>query len=50
MTRDSSNQEEPEPVVESFLSFLAQDMERHPEQIRPLDPDLMNRIDALVGT
>jgi len=38
-----------DPVMEAFLSFLAEDMVRHPEQIKPLDPALLARIDALVG-
>ena len=38
-----------DPVIESFLSFLAEDMVRFPEQIRPLDPAQFARIDALVG-
>ena len=35
--------------MEAFLSFLAEDMARSPEQIKPLDQALMKRIDALVG-
>ena len=38
-----------DPVIESFLSFLAEDMVRSPKQIKPLDPALAARIDALVG-
>jgi hypothetical protein len=38
-----------DPVIEAFLSFLAQDMVRFPEQIKPVDPALFARIDALVG-
>jgi hypothetical protein len=38
-----------DPVVEAFLSFLAADMARFPEQIKPLDETLFARIDALVG-
>jgi hypothetical protein len=38
-----------DPVVESLLSFLAEDIVRFPEQIKPLDPALFARIDALVG-
>src|ERR1022692_1491564 len=37
------------PVIESFLSFLAEDIVRFPEQITPLDPTLSALIDALVG-
>ncbi len=38
-----------DPVIEAFLSFLAKDMVRSPEQIKPLDAALFARIDALVG-
>jgi len=38
-----------DPVIEAFLSFLAEDMVRFPEQIKPLDPALVARIHALVG-
>jgi antitoxin PrlF len=41
--------DENDPVLAAFLAFLADDMEKHPEQIMPLDPELMARIDALVG-
>jgi hypothetical protein len=40
---------ESDPVMETFLSFLAADMARFPEQIKPLDQSLADRIDALVG-
>jgi hypothetical protein len=38
-----------DPVVEAFLKFLADDMVRFPDQIKPLDEALFARIDALVG-
>ena len=38
-----------DPVMEAFLSFLAQDMARSPQHIKPLDQALAKRIDALVG-
>jgi antitoxin PrlF len=38
-----------DPVMESFLSFLATDIANNPSQIKPLDRALMDRIDALVG-
>ena len=37
-----------DPVLEAFLSFLAADMVRAPQQIRPLDENMMQRIGALV--
>ena len=42
-------QRDSDPVIEAFLSFLAKDMVRSPEQIKPLDAALFARIDALVG-
>jgi len=42
-------QRDSDPVIESFLSFLAEDMVRFPEHIKPLDPALDARIDALAG-
>jgi hypothetical protein len=38
-----------DPVMEAFLSFLADDMARSPKQIKPLDRGLVKRIKALVG-
>ena len=44
-----TRQRERDPVMESFLSFLADDMARSPQQIKPLAPALAERIHALVG-
>ena len=38
-----------DPVLGSFLGFLARDMAAHPEQIEVLDAGLVSRIRALVG-
>jgi PrlF antitoxin of toxin-antitoxin system YhaV/PrlF len=38
-----------DPVLSSFLSFLAADMLRSPEQITPLEAAAIERIGALVG-
>ncbi|HWF13883.1 MAG TPA: type II toxin-antitoxin system PrlF family antitoxin [Candidatus Acidoferrales bacterium] len=40
---------EEDPVLSSFMSFLAADMLRSPEQLTPLDAGLMERIGALVS-
>ncbi len=40
--------QERDPVIESFLSFLAEDMKRSPQQIKSLDLDLVKRAHALV--
>jgi antitoxin PrlF len=39
---------ENDPCIESFLSFLAKDMEDHPEAISALTPALMERIAELI--
>src|ERR1044071_4867725 len=39
---------EADPVMASFLSFLARDLERHPDRIAAVPRDLIRRIDALV--
>ena len=38
-----------DPVIEAFLSFLAADVANSPQQIKPLDRALAERIDSLVG-
>ncbi len=40
---------EQDPVLSSFMSFLAADMQRSPEHIRPLDSAVMERVGALVS-
>lgn len=36
-----------DPVLAAFLSFIAQDMEEHPEGIRPLSSDFLSRAEEL---
>ena len=40
---------EEDPVLSSFMSFLATDMQRSPEHIKPLDAGVMERIGTLVS-
>lgn len=40
---------EEDPVLSSFMSFLAADMQRSPEHIKPLDAGVLKRIGTLVG-
>src|ERR1700674_4720113 len=40
---------EEDPVLSSFMSFLAADMQRSPEHIKPLDAGVMERIGTLVS-
>lgn len=37
---------EEDPIISAFLSFLAKDM---PQYITELEPELLDRVDALVG-
>ena len=41
---------EEDPVLSSFMSFLAADMQRSPEHIKPLDAGVMERIGTLVSS
>lgn len=43
----SSPEETDDPVMASFLAFIAQDMENHPETIKPFSSALMGRIERL---
>src|SRR5947207_15977793 len=38
-----------DPVIASFLSFLAKDMTRMPHRVVPLDESLIRRIERVVG-
>lgn len=42
-------EEAADPVIESFLGFIAADIQQHPERVRAIDTNLLNRIDKLVG-
>jgi len=37
-----------DPAIESFLSFLARDIERHPENLKVFPPALKKRLAGLV--
>jgi hypothetical protein len=37
-----------DPVMQSFLAFLASDIAKAPETIKPMSPELARRIDRLV--
>lgn len=39
---------EEDPALATFMSFLAADMQRSPERIKPLDAALVKRVSALV--
>jgi antitoxin PrlF len=38
-----------DPAIASFLSFLARDIEKSPQNLKTLSPDLAKRIATLVG-
>lgn len=38
-----------DPAIDSFLSFLAADLKRHPEAVKALGPELAARITALTA-
>jgi hypothetical protein len=44
---EAEAQEKSDPVMASFLAFLAQDIAHAPQNIRPLDTKLMRRVDRL---
>lgn len=37
-----------DPAIESFLAFLARDIERHPENLKAFPPELKKRLAGLV--
>jgi len=39
-----------DPVLGQFLGFLAQDIASHPGRVHSLNPDLLQRIQSLVGS
>ena len=43
-----ADQDEDDPVLEAFLTLLARDMSRHPQNLTALTPDLAGRIAGLV--
>ena len=47
LTRAESSEED--PVVESFLSFIADDMREHPEKIQTLTISMRDRIKSLTS-
>ncbi len=40
--------DEEDPVLGRFLGFLARDMAQHPDRLRAVDSDLVDRIQSLV--
>ncbi len=42
-------QQEENSTVEKFLDFLAQDMSKNPQNIKPINSDFLNRVKSLVA-
>lgn len=42
-----ADEDEDDPAIDSFLAFLAKDIERRPEALKPFPPALITRIEAL---
>jgi antitoxin PrlF len=40
---------EPDPALEPFLNFLAQDIQENPQHLHSLSSELVNRIQSLVA-
>ena len=49
VTLSRADPEQADPVIGQFLSFLANDMQKHPDHLQTFTPALRGRIDALVG-
>jgi len=49
LVRRSGPAPDSDPVLSSFLGFLARDMASHPDQIQAFDASLLSRIHELVG-
>jgi antitoxin PrlF len=47
VTAETEDHEGADPVMTSFLAFLAEDIARKPQSIRPLGAKLAKRMDAL---
>jgi antitoxin PrlF len=47
VTAETESRDKADPVMASFLAFLAQDMANHPEKIKPLSAARMRRIAEL---
>jgi antitoxin PrlF len=43
------NREEDDPILGEFLNFLAKDIEKHPDRVRAIDTDLLDRVRSLTA-
>ncbi len=44
-----ADQEESDPALGSFLTFLANDIQKNPQHLKAVTPELVSRIQNLVG-
>lgn len=44
-----ADQEESDPILGSFLQFVANDIHQNPEHIKAISPELVARVETLVG-
>ena len=44
-----ADQEESDPALGSFLTFLANDIQQNPQHLKAVTPELVSRIQNLVG-
>ncbi len=45
-----ADQDEADPILSSFLSFLANDIQQNPHHVKTISPELIARIQNLVST
>jgi len=38
-----------DPELDNFLEYTDKSMEEHPESVQPIDQELFDRMDALIG-
>ena len=46
MTRVKKNDD---PIIEEFLNFLATDMQKNPQHLKIINPNLLNRVQSLIS-
>ena len=44
-----ADQDEPDPALDGFLTFLANDIQQNPQRLKAVTPELVSRIQELVG-
>lgn len=45
-----ADMDDQDPVLASFLAFLASDIQKHPEHLKVVTPELVNQIQGLVSS